>query len=144
MHDIKALMEAVATRVQGVAAINVCHARRPNRLGKLPEAIIGYLPSPVRTSSHRLRVDHRLRIEVIVAPFSDLEGAVSRVTDIIQDVMTQIHSGIVLTVGAGSVVMNIVSIDVPLTNPPRWGGISYVAAHVEISCTDVSGETFSP
>lgn len=140
MIDIKALLEQFATELNALSDLEGVDAWYPARLDKLPRAILYYLPSPVDYGPGRLRVDHRIRVEILVAPWGNLQIALESALPLMKKVLDHMKTRHSLSGNVSN--LRAIAQDVPLSDPPSYGGQRYVAVRVEYQVTDVSGEAF--
>lgn len=142
--DIKALREALATRLTGTPGVAQVHAFMPNRLAGLPCVIVTYSDSPITISPQRYRVDHRLQIAILITAYSKISQGSSDASALLDAVINRLinyDTGIILSVGSDKVVIRPTSQRIP-DDPYMYGGQAYAHAIVAVEVADIRGETF--
>jgi len=95
MVDLKTLLETYATRLAGTEGINFVFPWPAGAgLGTLPGIVLNYDGFDAQERPSGVRIDHRIEVEIIVAPYSDLRGAYERLLPLVLLVMARIQGDI--------------------------------------------------
>lgn len=118
---------------------------RQGKLGLLPRAILYSARSPIEASPQRQRIQHNIDIEIVVAPKSDLDTAMTAMTPLLQDTIDYLNRIVFPNLakaeadGGLGVALHVLAYQ---QSERTYARHVYVTAILEVTLTEVSGEAY--